>query len=78
MSGLKLHKVFAEFLPKRINPGEKNYDIEDILKVNSGSGHDTSDFSVALDGAVIEAGTYKKASSITVAENAKVIENTRR
>lgn len=77
-SGLNLNiDFFAGYSPERINPGDKNHRVEDILKVTSGSNKDTADFVDNLYASVINAGTYK-ASSIKVAEAAKVIENTQR
>jgi UDP-N-acetyl-D-glucosamine/UDP-N-acetyl-D-galactosamine dehydrogenase len=78
LSGLSLNKdFFAGYSPERINPGDKRHRVEDILKVTSGSDQATADFVDALYASVIKAGTFK-ASSIKVAEAAKVIENTQR
>ena len=78
LSGLSLNKdFFAGYSPERINPGDKSHRVEDILKVTSGSDQATADFVDNLYASVIKAGTYK-ASSIKVAEAAKVIENTQR
>ena len=78
LSGLSLNKdFFAGYSPERINPGDKSHRVEDILKVTSGSDQATADFVDALYSSVIRAGTFK-ASSIKVAEAAKVIENTQR
>lgn len=78
LSGLILNKdFFAGYSPERINPGDKNHRVEDILKVTSGSDQATADFVDNLYASVIKAGTHK-ASSIKVAEAAKVIENTQR
>ena len=78
LSGLSLNKdFFAGYSPERINPGDKSHRVEDILKVTSGSDQGTADFVDNLYASVIKAGTYK-ASSIKVAEAAKVIENTQR
>ncbi len=68
---------FAGYSPERINPGDKEHTVTKILKVTSGSTPETADEVDALYGSVIEAGTYK-ASSIKVAEAAKVIENSQR
>lgn len=77
-SGLNLNKdFFAGYSPERINPGDKNHRVEDIVKVTSGSNEVTADFVDALYKSVISAGTFKT-SSIKVAEAAKVIENTQR
>ena len=78
LSGLSLNEDFsAGYSPERINPGDKNHRVEDILKVTSGSDQATADFVDTLYDSVIRAGTFK-ASSIKVAEAAKVIENTQR
>jgi UDP-N-acetyl-D-glucosamine/UDP-N-acetyl-D-galactosamine dehydrogenase len=78
LSGLSLNKdFFVGYSPERINPGDKNHRVEDILKVTSGSNQATAVFVDALYSSVIRAGTFK-ASSIKVAEAAKVIENTQR
>lgn len=68
---------FAGYSPERINPGDKEHRVTNILKVTSGSTSDIADFVDSLYGSIITAGTYK-ASSIQVAEAAKVIENTQR
>src|SRR5690606_27902339 len=65
------------YSPERINPGDKAHRVTNILKVTSGSTPATADFVDALYGSIITAGTHK-ASSIKVAEAAKVIENTQR
>jgi UDP-N-acetyl-D-galactosamine dehydrogenase len=77
-SGLELNKDFyLGYSPERINPGDKRHRIENIKKVTSGSTPAAADFIDSLYAKVITAGTYK-ASSIRVAEAAKVIENTQR
>ena len=77
-SGLAYNKDFyAGYSPERINPGDKEHRVTNILKVTSGSTPDIADFVDNLYKQVIEAGTHK-ASSIRVAEAAKVIENTQR
>lgn len=77
-SGLKFNSDFyAGYSPERINPGDKAHRVTSILKVTSGSTPQTAEFIDELYASVIEAGTYK-ASSIKVAEAAKVIENTQR
>jgi len=77
-SGLKFNVDFyAGYSPERINPGDKQHRLESIVKVTSGSTPDTADVVDALYRRVIHAGTHK-ASSIRVAEAAKVIENTQR
>jgi UDP-N-acetyl-D-galactosamine dehydrogenase len=78
LSGLKFNEdFFAGYSPERINPGDKEHRVETILKVTAGSTPEAADFVDALYASVITAGTYK-ASSIRVAEAAKVIENTQR
>ena len=77
-SGLRFNQdFFAGYSPERINPGDKEHRVTNILKVTSGSTPQVADFVDALYGSIIEAGTHK-ASSIKVAEAAKVIENTQR
>jgi UDP-N-acetyl-D-galactosamine dehydrogenase len=71
------HDFFCGYSPERINPGDKNHTVTKIKKITSGSTPDTADFIDNLYASIIEAGTYK-ASSIKVAEAAKVIENTQR
>ncbi|GAB2506879.1 Vi polysaccharide biosynthesis UDP-N-acetylglucosamine C-6 dehydrogenase TviB [Pseudoxanthomonas sangjuensis] len=77
-SGLKFNSDFyAGYSPERINPGDKQHRLETITKVTSGSTPEAADFVDRLYGSVVSAGTHK-ASSIRVAEAAKVIENTQR
>ncbi|PHR84367.1 MAG: Vi polysaccharide biosynthesis UDP-N-acetylglucosamine C-6 dehydrogenase TviB [Colwellia sp.] len=77
-SGLVFNKdFFAGYSPERINPGDKEHRVTSILKVTSGSTVEIADFVDSLYSSIITAGTYK-ASSIQVAEAAKVIENTQR
>ncbi|HEY0504627.1 MAG TPA: Vi polysaccharide biosynthesis UDP-N-acetylglucosamine C-6 dehydrogenase TviB [Lysobacter sp.] len=77
-SGLVFNRdFFAGYSPERINPGHKEHRLTGILKITSGSTPAVADFVDALYGSIIEAGTHK-ASSIKVAEAAKVIENTQR
>ncbi len=77
-SGLKFNRDFhAGYSPERINPGDKQHRLETILKVTSGSTPDAAERVDALYRDVITAGTHL-ASSIRVAEAAKVIENTQR
>ncbi|VFQ46141.1 Vi polysaccharide biosynthesis UDP-N-acetylglucosamine C-6 dehydrogenase TviB [Desulfoluna butyratoxydans] len=77
-SGLTFNEDFyVGYSPERINPGDKEHRVTNILKVTSGSTPDIADFVDALYKIIIEAGTHK-ASSIRVAEAAKVIENTQR
>ena len=78
VSGLRFNQdFFAGYSPERINPGDKEHRVTNILKVTSGSTPEVADFVDALYGSIISAGTHK-ASSIKVAEAAKVIENTQR
>jgi len=78
ISGLKFNvDFFAGYSPERINPGDKEHRLPDIKKVTSGSTPDAAEIVDELYGAIINAGTHK-ASSIRVAEAAKVIENTQR
>ena len=77
-SGLCFNRdFFAGYSPERINPGDKLHRVTSIRKVVSGSTPETADFVESLYGSVIQAGTYR-ASSMLVAEAAKVIENTQR
>ncbi len=68
---------FAGYSPERINPGDKVHTIKKIKKVISASNKETLDKLEFIYGSVIEAGIFK-ASSIKVAEAAKVIENSQR
>ncbi len=68
---------FAGYSPERINPGDKDRDVTTILKVTSGSTDDIADKVDCLYKKIITAGTYK-ATSIKVAESAKLIENVQR
>ena len=78
VSGLKFNvDFFCGYSPERINPGDKQHRVTTIMKVTSGSTPAAADFVDALYRSVITAGTHK-ASSIKVAEAAKVIENTQR
>jgi len=78
VSGLKFNVDFyAGYSPERINPGDKEHRLPTIRKVTSGSTPEVAEFVDSLYGAIIKAGTHK-ASSIKVAEAAKVIENTQR
>ena len=77
-SGLRFNEdFFVGYSPERINPGDKAHRLPDILKVTSGSTPATADFVDRLYASIVTAGTHK-ASSIKVAEAAKVIENTQR
>jgi len=78
VSGLKYNvDFFAGYSPERINPGDKEHRVTTIKKVTSGSTPEIAEFVDSLYRSIITAGTYK-ASSIRVAEAAKVIENTQR
>jgi UDP-N-acetyl-D-glucosamine/UDP-N-acetyl-D-galactosamine dehydrogenase len=77
-SGLTFNQdFFVGYSPERINPGDKEHRLPTIKKVTSGSTPEVADFVDALYRTIITAGTHK-ASSIKVAEAAKVIENTQR
>lgn len=77
-SGLRYNEdFFAGYSPERINPGDRARRLETIVKITSGSTPDVADFVDALYRVIVAAGTFK-ASSIRVAEAAKVIENTQR
>ena len=78
MSGLEFnHDFFAGYSPERINPGDKVNTLTKIKKITSGSTPESAEVVDALYGSIITAGTHK-ATSIKVAEAAKVIENTQR
>ncbi|NVK50368.1 MAG: nucleotide sugar dehydrogenase [Cyclobacteriaceae bacterium] len=78
ISGLKYNEdFFAGYSPERINPGDKEHTVAKILKVTSGSTPEVAEYVDQLYKTVIIAGTHK-ASSIKVAEAAKVIENSQR
>tara|TARA_Y100000816_G_scaffold217961_1_gene163039 strand:+ start:1039 stop:2313 length:1275 start_codon:yes stop_codon:yes gene_type:complete len=78
VSGLTLNiDFFVGYSPERVNPGDKNHRIKDIIKVTSGSTPEAAKKINNLYESIISAGTYQ-ASSIKVAEAAKVIENTQR
>ncbi len=77
-SGLRFNQdFFAGYSPERINPGDKARPLTKIVKVTSGSTPEVADFVDSIYARIIEAGTFK-ASSIRVAEAAKIIENTQR
>ena len=77
-SNLKFNTDFyTGYSPERINPGDKEHRLTNIKKVTSGSTPETADIIDQLYQQIIQAGTHK-ASSIKVAEAAKVIENTQR
>ena len=71
------YDFFCGYSPERINPGDKKHTLTSIKKVTSGSNAETADLIDRLYQKIIRAGTYK-ASSISVAEAAKIIENTQR
>ncbi|MGV2864896.1 Vi polysaccharide biosynthesis UDP-N-acetylglucosamine C-6 dehydrogenase TviB [Achromobacter sp. ESBL13] len=78
VSGLKFNVDFyAGYSPERINPGDKDHRVSTIKKVTSGSTPEVAELVDQLYKQIITAGTHK-ASSIRVAEAAKVIENTQR
>ena len=77
-SGLAFNRdFFAGYSPERINPGDKTHRLPSIVKVTSGSTPEAADLVDAVYAKVITAGTHR-ASSIRVAEAAKVIENIQR
>ncbi len=77
-SGLVFNQDFyAGYSPERINPGDKEHRVTNILKVTAGSTPEIADFVDEVYNLIITAGTHK-APSIKVAEAAKVIENTQR
>jgi UDP-N-acetyl-D-glucosamine/UDP-N-acetyl-D-galactosamine dehydrogenase len=77
-SGLKFNQdFFCGYSPERINPGDKTHRLPTIKKITSGSTPEIAEVVDALYATIITAGTHK-ASSIKVAEAAKVIENTQR
>ncbi|MDA0679485.1 MAG: Vi polysaccharide biosynthesis UDP-N-acetylglucosamine C-6 dehydrogenase TviB [Proteobacteria bacterium] len=77
-SGLKFNKdFFVGYSPERINPGDREHRLPTILKVTSGSTPDAAEYIDKVYRSIITAGTHR-ASSIKVAEAAKVIENTQR
>jgi UDP-N-acetyl-D-galactosamine dehydrogenase len=77
-SGLVFNRdFFAGYSPERINPGDHQHRVTNILKVTSGSTPEVADYVDALYKSIITVGTHR-ASSIKVAEAAKVIENTQR
>jgi len=78
ISGLDFNKDFScGYSPERINPGDKEHRLVDIIKVTSGSNAKASDLVDSLYKSIINAGTFK-AKDIKTAEAAKVIENTQR
>ena len=78
ISGLKLNKgFFCGFSPERINPGDKEHTLDSIIKVTSGSNREAAKWIDKFYSSFISAGTFA-ASSIKIAEAAKIIENTQR
>jgi UDP-N-acetyl-D-glucosamine/UDP-N-acetyl-D-galactosamine dehydrogenase len=78
VSGLAFNRdFFAGYSPERANPGDNAHRLSDIIKVTAGSTPEVAAFVDALYASVVKAGTHR-ASSIRVAEAAKVIENTQR
>lgn len=78
VSNLDLNTDFyLGYSPERINPGDKNHRVSNIIKVTSGSTEEVAVYIDELYSSIINAGTFR-ASSIKVAEAAKVIENTQR
>jgi UDP-N-acetyl-D-galactosamine dehydrogenase len=78
LSGLKYGEDFkVGYSPERINPGDKEHTIEKILKIVAGGDEESLEEIAKVYDAIIQAGIYK-ASTIKVAEAAKVIENTQR
>lgn len=78
VSGLEFNTdFFAGYSPERINPGDKLHRVTNILKITSGSTPEVAEFIDEIYNLIIEAGTHK-ASTIKVAEAAKVIENIQR
>jgi len=77
-SGLVFNRdFFAGYSPERINPGDKEHRVHNITKITAGSTPEVADYLDALYRRIVTVGTHK-ASSIKVAEAAKVIENTQR
>jgi UDP-N-acetyl-D-galactosamine dehydrogenase len=77
-SGLEFNRdFFAGYSPERINPGDKTHRLPDIVKVTSGSTREVAELVDRIYATIITAGTHR-ASSIRVAEAAKVIENIQR
>jgi UDP-N-acetyl-D-glucosamine/UDP-N-acetyl-D-galactosamine dehydrogenase len=78
LSGMKCGKdFFVGYSPERINPGDKEHTFTKITKVVAGQNEEITEIVAGVYGSVVEAGVYR-ASSIKVAEAAKVIENTQR
>lgn len=78
VSGLQFNRdFFVGYSPERINPGDKEHRVHNIVKVTSGSTPETADFVDELYRSIVTVGTHR-AATIKVAEAAKVIENTQR
>ena len=78
ISGLRMGEGFkVGFSPERINPGDKEHTLKNVIKVVSGNDAEALETISAVYGSIVEAGLFK-ASSIKVAEAAKIIENTQR
>ncbi len=78
LSGLKLNEDFyCGYSPERINPGDREHRLPNIVKITSGSTAEAAEYIDGIYKSIITAGTFR-ASSIKVAEAAKVIENTQR
>ena len=78
ISGLKFNRdFFCGYSPERINPGDREHTLTKILKITSGSTPEAADAVDALYNSILTLGTFK-ASSLKVAEAAKVIENSQR
>ncbi len=78
VSGLRFNQdFFAGYSPERINPGDKQHRVHNITKITSGSTPEAADYVDSIYRMIVTVGTHK-ASSIKVAEAAKVIENTQR
>lgn len=77
-SGLEFNRDFyVGYSPERINPGDREHKVTNILKITSGSTPEVAEYVDQLYKTIISAGTHK-ASSLKVAEAAKVIENVQR
>lgn len=77
-SGLKFNRdFFVGYSPERVNPGDREHRVENIVKVTSGSTPEAADFIDRLYGSVLNNGTHK-AQSIRVAEASKIVENCQR
>ena len=77
-SGLSFNEdFFCGYSPERVNPGDKQHRVSDIVKVTSGSTDEVAEFIDKIYKEIISAGTFK-AQSIRIAEAAKIIENTQR